>query len=70
MSLGGRSEGAAQHRGLGAALLREAERLAAEEHGATSLRVLSGVGVREYYRNLGYTIEGPYAVKSLGTASR
>jgi histone acetyltransferase (RNA polymerase elongator complex component) len=32
--------------------------------------VLSGVGVREYYRNLGYTIEGPYAVKSLGTASR
>lgn len=70
VSLGGRSEGAAQHRGLGIALLREAERLAAEEHGATSLRVLSGVGVREYYRNLGYTMEGPYAVKSLGTASR
>ena len=28
-------------------------------------RVISGVGVREYYRKLGYEREGPYMTKSL-----
>jgi elongator complex protein 3 len=27
--------------------------------------VISGIGVREYYRNLGYTLEGPYMIKRL-----
>jgi len=43
-----------QHRGLGARLLREAERIAAEEFDAHKLLVISGVGAREYYFKKGY----------------
>lgn len=69
LALGERRESAAQHRGLGASLLREAERIAASECGADSLRVLSGVGVRDYYRQLGYVSEGPYMAKRLEMAA-
>ena len=64
--LGGRLELAAQHHGLGQRLLQEAERLAGEEFGADRLSVLSGVGAREYYRALGYGLQGAYMVKELG----
>jgi elongator complex protein 3 len=29
------------------------------------MAVISGVGTRNYYRKLGYELEGPYMVKSL-----
>ena len=46
-------------------LMHEAERIAREE-GYKKMAVISGVGVREYYRNkLGYTLEGTYMVKKL-----
>jgi elongator complex protein 3 len=64
--LGGRLERAAQHHGLGEGLLREAERIAGEQFKADRLSVLSGVGAREYYRSLGYGLEGAYMVKELG----
>ena len=63
--LGTRQNQAAQHRGLGEKLLREAERIAREEFGADRLSVLSGVGAREYYRPLGYKLEYVYMVKAL-----
>jgi elongator complex protein 3 len=63
--LGERLERAAQHHGLGENLLREAGRIASEEFKATRLSVLSGVGAREYYRLLGYGLEGAYMVKGL-----
>ena len=63
--LGGRIEQAAQHHGLGENLLREAERIAKGEFKADRLSVLSGVGAREYYRSLGYSLEGAYMVKEL-----
>lgn len=63
--LGGRLERAAQHRGLGERLLREAERIARGEFKADSLLVLSGVGAREYYRSLGYGLEGAYMTREL-----
>ena len=69
LSFGERRESAAQHRGLGASLLQEAERIAASEFGAGTLRVLSGVGARDYYRQLGYVNEGPYMAKRLEAAS-
>jgi elongator complex protein 3 len=69
VDLGENQEGAVQHRGLGARLLREAEHIAAVEYGATSLRVLSGVGVRGYYAELGYVRQGPYMVKGLEPAA-
>jgi elongator complex protein 3 len=61
-----RVERAAQHHGLGETLLREAERIAGEQFKAEGLSVLSGVGAREYYRSLGYSLEGAYMVKELG----
>ena len=64
LALGERSPLAPQHRGLGQALLREAEGIASSA-GASSLSVLSGVGAREYYRALGYSPGGPYLVKEL-----
>jgi elongator complex protein 3 len=54
-----------QHQGFGTLLMEEAERIARDEHGSTKLAVISGVGVRHYYRKLGYYLEGPYMVKDL-----
>ena len=57
---------AAQHKGLGRALLEEAGRIAAREFQASRIAILSGVGAREYYRSdFGYTLEGDYMVKNL-----
>ncbi len=59
---GGRA--AVQHRGLGAKLLEEAEALA-REAGKGRMVVISGVGVREYYKKRGYSLLGPYMHKKL-----
>jgi elongator complex protein 3 len=57
---------AAQHKGLGKALLHEAERIAREEFRAERMVVLSGTGAKEYYRTgSGYHPEGDYMVKTL-----
>ncbi|MGV8176764.1 MAG: tRNA uridine(34) 5-carboxymethylaminomethyl modification radical SAM/GNAT enzyme Elp3 [Candidatus Bilamarchaeaceae archaeon] len=55
----------AQHRGIGTLLLSEAERLARDDYGKTKMAILSGVGVREYYRKRGYRKDGPYMSKKL-----
>ncbi|GAA94158.1 uncharacterized protein L969DRAFT_72712 [Mixia osmundae IAM 14324] len=54
-----------QHQGFGTLLMEEAERIAREEHGSVKLAVISGVGVRSYYRRLGYSLDGPYMTKML-----
>ncbi|KAF8910706.1 hypothetical protein CPB85DRAFT_1305127 [Mucidula mucida] len=54
-----------QHQGFGTLLMEEAERIAREEHGSVKLAVISGVGTRDYYRKLGYELDGPYMSKSL-----
>ncbi|XP_013404989.1 elongator complex protein 3 isoform X1 [Lingula anatina] len=54
-----------QHQGFGMLLMEEAERIAREEHGAKKLAVISGVGTRNYYRKIGYELEGPYMTKTL-----
>lgn len=56
---------AAQHKGLGKALLREAERIASDEFHAQQMIVLSGTGAREYYIKFGYCSQGDYMVKNL-----
>lgn len=53
-----------QHRGLGKKLMSEAEKqalLAGFDH----LAVISGVGVRGYYRKFGYKLKNTYMVKNL-----
>ena len=54
-----------QHQGFGTLLMEEAERISKEEHGSTKLAVISGVGTRNYYRKLGYELDGPYMLKVL-----
>uniref|UniRef100_A0A0N4ZSZ8 Elongator complex protein 3 n=1 Tax=Parastrongyloides trichosuri TaxID=131310 RepID=A0A0N4ZSZ8_PARTI len=54
-----------QHQGFGTLLMEEAERIARDEHGSKKLAVISGVGTRNYYRKLGYELDGPYMSKLL-----
>jgi elongator complex protein 3 len=64
--LGEQQAGAAQHRGLGGELLREAERIARDEFQAQKIAIISGVGAREYFRSeCGYELDGAYMVKEL-----
>ncbi len=55
---------AVQHLGFGQRLIAEAERLAREEFGKTQMAVIAGVGVRGYYRRLGYQLRDTYMVKT------
>lgn len=52
----------AQHVGFGRRLVAEAERIAIER-GYAGMAIIAGVGVREYYRKLGYRLEKSYMVK-------
>ncbi|MCK4649620.1 tRNA uridine(34) 5-carboxymethylaminomethyl modification radical SAM/GNAT enzyme Elp3 [Candidatus Pacearchaeota archaeon] len=45
-----------QHKGLGKQLMQEAEKIA-KKKGYKNIRVISGVGVREYYKKLGYKLD-------------
>ena len=53
-----------QHRGIGKKLLEMAEEIAVD-NGFNKLSVISGVGVRGYYRKQGYDLENYYMVKKL-----
>jgi elongator complex protein 3 len=59
----GENGNAFQHRGFGERLLREAEEIATQSY--DKIAVISGVGVREYYRKLGYRLRDGYMVKRL-----
>ncbi|MCK5043433.1 tRNA uridine(34) 5-carboxymethylaminomethyl modification radical SAM/GNAT enzyme Elp3 [Candidatus Pacearchaeota archaeon] len=51
-----------QHRGLGKWLMEEAEKIV-KKNKVKKLSVISGVGVREYYKKLGYKLDKTYMVK-------
>jgi len=55
-------KGLVQHKGWGKKLMEKAEEIA-KQYGKNKIVVISGIGVKEYYRKLGYTKEGPYMVK-------
>ncbi|MFZ2153827.1 MAG: tRNA uridine(34) 5-carboxymethylaminomethyl modification radical SAM/GNAT enzyme Elp3 [Candidatus Moraniibacteriota bacterium] len=55
----------AQHIGLGKKLILEAEKIARDEFGLKKIAVISGVGVRNYYRKNGYRLRDSYMVKNL-----
>jgi ELP3 family radical SAM enzyme/protein acetyltransferase len=55
-----------QHRGIGKKLLAYAEKISIE-NGYKKIAVISGVGVREYYRKRGYSLISGYMIKSLDT---
>ncbi len=53
-----------QHRGLGKLLVKKAEEIA-KKAGVEDLEVIAGVGVRQYFYNLGYNPAGFYVSKKL-----
>jgi elongator complex protein 3 len=53
-----------QHHGLGKSLLIEAEKIAKKE-GYKRIAIISAIGTRNYYRKLGYFLEGYYMVKRI-----
>lgn len=57
-------KGNVQHKGYGKELLKKAEDIAVKD-GKKKMVIISGVGVREYYRKFGYEKEGPYMVKNI-----
>lgn len=55
---------AAQHKGYGKMLMLEAEKIAKRE-GYPKIAVISGIGVREYYKMLGYRLKDTYMAKKI-----
>lgn len=56
---------AVQHKGFGQKLLKEAERITKKDFKMNKIAVISGVGVREYYKKLGYKLKDEYMIKFL-----
>jgi len=54
-----------QHRGFGAVLLSEAERVAQEDYDLKKLLVISALGTKQYYMRFGYERDGVYVSKKL-----
>lgn len=57
-------EGKVQHKGYGKKLMQEAENIA-KEWNCDKLLVISGIGVKEYYKKLGFVKDGVYMSKKL-----
>lgn len=51
-----------QHKGYGKLLLKEAEKIS-KELGMKKILIISGVGVKKYFINQGYSYDGPYVSK-------
>jgi len=59
-----KERGKFQHTGLGKQLMQEAEKIA-QKHRCKKISVISGVGVRGYYKQLGYNLDRDYMVKKI-----
>ena len=57
-------KGKVQHEGYGKNLLNEAEKISKKQN-KKKISIISGIGVREYYRKYGYKKDGPYMSKNL-----
>ena len=63
-SLKFQTKGKVQHKGLGKKLLAEAEEIS-KTYNKKKIIIISGIGVRNYYKKLKYKKEGPYMVKKI-----
>jgi len=64
LPIGDKTNKAFQHKGYGKELITEAERICFEEFDKKYLFVLSGVGVKNYYRKIGFKNYGVYLYKN------
>jgi elongator complex protein 3 len=58
-------KGRVQHFGFGKKLVIQAEKIAKNEFNLNKMAVISGVGVRNYYRKMGYRLNNTYMAKSI-----
>ena len=56
LSIGEKAKTLGQHSGLGKQLMKKAEEIV-KEKGISKLKVISGIGAREYYRKLRYRLD-------------
>jgi ELP3 family radical SAM enzyme/protein acetyltransferase len=63
-SVGDNIEGSLQHKGFGKQLVAKAEEIAAN-NGYKRIAIISGTGVRGYYRKLGYELIDTYMIQEL-----
>ena len=63
--VGKHSTKAWQHKGYGAILLSEAERIARDNYDLKKLLVISALGTKQYYMRFGYSHDGVYVSKRL-----
>jgi elongator complex protein 3 len=66
MKIGQNEPNAAQHQGFGKMLIDEAEKISRNEYLLNKIAVISGVGVRPYFRKFGYELSSTYMVKKIG----
>lgn len=64
LKIGAKNTLASQHKGAGVKLIAEVEKIC-KKNRIQKLAVISGVGVRDYYRKLGYKLGGTYMVKNI-----
>ncbi len=64
VEIGKHKKNASQHKGIGKKLMIEAEKIAKKEE-FKKIAVISGVGVRGYYRKLRYRKVGSYMIKKI-----
>jgi elongator complex protein 3 len=65
LALSQKTKNAQQHKSLGRKLMNEAERIIRTETDYKKVAVIAGIGVREYYKKLGYKLKGTYMIKDL-----
>ncbi len=64
VQIGKTKKGASQHKGLGVRLVQTVEKICRKQK-IHKLAVISGVGVRGYYKKFGYKLENTYMVKNI-----
>jgi elongator complex protein 3 len=65
VEIGSINDNYVQHKGVGKRLMEAAEEYVRRKTDFEKIAVISGVGVRQYYRKLGYQLEDTYMIKSL-----
>ncbi|MHA2007108.1 MAG: tRNA uridine(34) 5-carboxymethylaminomethyl modification radical SAM/GNAT enzyme Elp3 [Promethearchaeota archaeon] len=54
-----------QHRGYGKMLMENAEKISSDDFAAKKISVISGIGARDWFYEIGYTLDGVYVSKPL-----
>jgi len=65
LDIGQKEKTSPQHKNLGKRLIKEAEKIAKNEFKLRKIAVISGIGVRDYYRKLGYRLNKTYMTKKI-----